>query len=273
LTFAVHDHEGREYGCSYFDLGKVEEGELQSAFEPYKLKDSDPDEADESEGKEEETADGEDVRLPDVPTEKMVRDQLDKIRPLTDDEFVDDLDDDIEYFCGVFHKGWWSYEWCHNRSIKQFHMSVSESKRDESKAGTNEVRLSVEDIISLGEFKRREISIVGGSGDEFPKIVATDHYEEGEDCEGKQRGAVVSLSCTAVCEIGAPLGASGNAPAQILSIVEDETCRYQIDVCTPLLCADQFKLANKAKSSKKSIRGMIERSLLGTMCMQKQSGW
>jgi len=104
LTFAVHDHEGREYGCSYFDLGKVEEGELQSAFEPYKLKDSDPDEADESEGKEEETADGEDVRLPDVPTEKMVRDQLDKIRPLTDDEFVDDLDDDIEYFCGVFHK-------------------------------------------------------------------------------------------------------------------------------------------------------------------------
>ena len=54
----------------------------------------------------------------------------------------------IAGLCSQIHMGWWSYEWCHLKEVRQFHVAVS---GDDSKTA----KFEIQDVTSLG--KQRSI--------------------------------------------------------------------------------------------------------------------
>lgn len=162
----------------------------------------------------------------------------------------------LEGACAHRTKGWWTYEWCHRREVRQYHQV--NSKREPN--------------WSLGSYSRSE----GGSEDSPADAVAStvDVFDiGGQRCDETEQGRVarVSFSCCEEEKLSrkndrrpAAKKSSRNAiRATLSSIRETQLCEYSIVVCAPSLCATQSPNVTAAR---------LLSSLEGK-CQPLQDGW
>ena len=201
----------------------------------------------------------------------------------------------LEGLCAQIHKGWWSYEWCYETNLVQFHVQMSKET----------VSLEIQDITLLGSFERREWNMdltnadrnpLAGNLQEVARV--TEIHEGGTICPdtGKPRRASVNLMCCTdeimaqkrtILKKDNSLLAKANELA-VYEIEEQTTCHYNVTVCTPLLCAETSDETetNAAKQKKaavpdrhehkegESIMEILERTLGGDkpVCLQSITG-
>jgi len=158
--------------------------------------------------------------------------------------------------CSQIHLGWWSYEWCYNAGVTQFHIHV-----DKDSSG-----LELRDVTGLGTFDKRKFQIPGhrteeeAEDEDFPSsnkysqdedeiAQVVDSYTNGDICPetGEPRRTKVHYYCCSdklMERYKSPVLRDGNpVVSKIVSIVKliedpDAVCAYSITVCTPLLCRD-----------------------------------
>jgi len=128
--------------------------------------------------------------------------------------------------CDVLNLGWWSYEWCHEKSVRQFHV--------DQQAGI------IDPQWSLGEFSHRDGAAAAAAEGDEAVDPAVDVFTGGQHCDetGQGRATRVEFRCCAKEEQPKKAGRKAlPALAVLASIREPETCTYEATVCTPLLCA------------------------------------
>jgi Glucosidase II beta subunit-like protein len=158
----------------------------------------------------------------------------------------------LEGVCSQIHLGWWSYEWCYDQSVTQFHIHVE----------TGSSGLELRDVTSLGKFEKRKFTVdlsvdnpqllpaVNKYAEDEPELSrVTDTYSGGDVCDatGKPRATQVQYFCCSdrvMAKYRGPVLRHGNPMnskiVSIVSLLEDpqEVCTYTITVCTPLLCEE-----------------------------------
>ncbi len=156
--------------------------------------------------------------------------------------------------CAQIHQGWWSYEWCYEGKVTQFHVEIHDSN-------SKEKIFSLEDITSLGDFKERSIIPSPASkaslSEESSQPTRTDHNQNavevrevflgGDVCldTGRRRETTVFLQCCpdtiAAKRKGTVMQKAVPRETDLLyiqSVTEsaDHTCVYTMTICTLLLC-------------------------------------
>jgi hypothetical protein len=165
------------------------------------------------------------------------------------DDNVEDRLAQLDGICAQIHQGWWSYEWCYEGRVTQFHVKI------EGLGKQNQV-FKVEDVTSLGDFKRRRTT--------SPKMEEVEHnrYEHGTTSvdvfqeflgggicleTGKHRETTAHMTCCAPSSAAKNKGTvlykgepfeTDLVYIQAVAESKKEMCKYTINVCTPLLCDD-----------------------------------
>jgi hypothetical protein len=127
--------------------------------------------------------------------------------------------------CLVKTVGWWTYEYCHNMFVRQYHMEagklIGETKYlgfYEKETEWNQEHVNrVKEL--LGAFKGS--SVLGQT-----YAYHTVHFVNGTECDitGQPRSAKVEIFCTV------------EGVDTLVEVKEDTTCNYTLRVQTPLLC-------------------------------------
>jgi hypothetical protein len=178
--------------------------------------------------------------------------------------------------CAQMHPDWWSYEWCYDRKVTQFHINVDSLQAGES------FDIQLEDITSLGRFAERKIiSFVDENSRPYldPNAIegldfaegrielarVKDTFLNGDVCPetGKPRVTESTLRCCServlskskggLLKNGRPLS------TDILTLVQttewsEAVCHYNITLCTPLLCDDTSTTNDSSNSNLKNRR-------------------
>ena len=152
----------------------------------------------------------------------------------------------LEQICAQIHQGWWSYEWCYQQSLAQFHVAMKDGKVD------------VEDVTSLGRFVYRkwfldlhnnieDVNPLAENTKELARVL--DIHEGGTLCPdtNEPRRAVVNILCCSenIMSKKKALLRKGSKPIEsdddlvVHSVKEDpeKICTYNVTICTSLLCA------------------------------------
>ena len=213
---------------------------------------------------------------------------------------------ELHSICGQIHKGWWSYEWCFEEAITQFHIDYN--------AETNTIQ--VENILDLGHYNRRIILLdmknlpTNEFAENTPEIArVTDVYTDGSVCDetGESRVTNVNMVCCSeniaqqhkgmLHKQGHPVTSN---IAVFVDIQEDDDilCLYNVTVCTPLLCdtsdindgagssdvsgKSEYRVLSRSTPTDKelamakeneSIREILDR-VLNMLCLQtNHGGW
>lgn len=173
--------------------------------------------------------------------------------------------------CAQLHpSSWWSYEWCHQETVKQFHVKVSKSSNEKIQS------FELEHITSLGSFSGRRIEVATtDTGDdtipaneksrdltqgkkEIGRVVDT--FVGGGTCpnSGKPRVTEATFRCCSKRYIeknkGGVLKNGNQIDTDLVSVFQatedsDMVCHYNITLCTPLLCEDYDDVDGTAGSS------------------------
>eukprot|EP00602_Paraphysomonas_sp_CaronLab_P003035 CAMPEP_0185031628 /NCGR_PEP_ID=MMETSP1103-20130426/19204_1 /TAXON_ID=36769 /ORGANISM="Paraphysomonas bandaiensis, Strain Caron Lab Isolate" /LENGTH=413 /DNA_ID=CAMNT_0027567203 /DNA_START=239 /DNA_END=1480 /DNA_ORIENTATION=+ len=129
--------------------------------------------------------------------------------------------------CTMFSVGWWSYEWCYQKEVSQFHIEprkVRETRRNP--------------IWSLGIYEHNEI-LTDADG-VISEVV--EYFSGGQICHENdmQRSSEVHLTCCEknMQETRRPIDIPADQIASLDRVVEPDLCYYEIHLCTPLLCPD-----------------------------------
>jgi len=156
----------------------------------------------------------------------------------------------------------------------------------------------IDSLVSLGKFQGqlyqveietmpKKIKHVDGMNTrQGGQIVLIQLYDGGTTCDetGMPRHATAKLRCCTPEQHNFILDyqrATGvEAKALLFKVVEDtqKICSYTAEVCTPLLCGDEFKatselrVGNKKEGATQSVRATLERKL-GHICLQRNDGW
>lgn len=186
--------------------------------------------------------------------------------------------------CAQIHLGWWSYEWCHEDRVAQFHVEFVNSKDPLQ-------RLQLTDLTNLGTFSLRNVRPPGTDMSD-PAVdfkesdprnknrrknldwemlrgglneigIAEDVYVGGDTCPdtGKPREMQVIYRCCSNLHMARFQGrdaaktvAGGGVPAVIADLFEKEdTCQYEATICTPLLCSGGDEAEKVTAGSGKSL--------------------
>jgi len=198
--FTTRDGQGRLYSCRIYNENELESDTLStslfdSAMERerglFKLVREDDDDEEEKEEEEEELDSDKDEQkhkgnIVGNPNEQKISSEQskDNIKDYesknsntkhTSDKF--DISSRLERlngYCAQLHKDWWSYEWCHDKSVSQFHLAMNmnggETQTSASAAAAVAVALgytagpglelatfSIESVTLLGKFSQREV--------------------------------------------------------------------------------------------------------------------
>jgi len=161
--------------------------------------------------------------------------------------------------CAQIHMGWWSYSWCHQADIKQFHVVIS--KKD-----GHVQNLEIEDITVLGKFSERRVKLPENDnvdftegetwgkpkyfGDRKPLGAIVETFVDGDVCPNTHQprqtqvtiqccsDAVIAKSKGGVLRDGVPIETD---KVSLIEITESKNppCVYRMNVCTQLLCASE----------------------------------
>ena len=186
----------------------------------------------------------------------------------------------LEGQCDVLSMGWWSYEWCHRKHVRQFHVDHA--------AGT------VDPEWSLGSFAHsQELAAGEASADQFPVV---DDFAGGQHCDetGSGRSTRVEFRCCEGAADAATAGASAKqgrgkrgkaargskqqaaaAVASLASISEPSVCNYEAVICTPLAC--DYAAAGAATGDERADAGRNASAFeliepLGALCFSRHEG-
>jgi len=138
------------------------------------------------------------------------------VKPLSDPQIVRDfLMGDHCLYGGT---GWWKYEFCYGKTVKQYHEEKGERAQ----------------LINLGHFdKSKHIQWLKENPSKVPKTAefrkhVSHFYSDGDFCElsGKPRQIEVKLKCKP----------SQSISAVTLYLLEPKTCEYILGVESPLIC-------------------------------------
>jgi hypothetical protein len=207
----------------------------------------------------------------------------------------------LQGVCAHVHLGWWSYEWCFEKHVTQFHIELDVASG----------KVVVSDYKRLGDFVARTMETDEGqlraeknelAGD-LPELARTfDSYMNGDVCpetNGPRTTTVQMVCCSPdimasrrdttahVKEAGKVKHNNDNhSPlAFIYSLVEtkDAVCQYTVTVCTTLLCdtpldgedgSAGLSPVKKNSNEKESVLDILQRTL-GELCLQSNAagGW
>ena len=204
---------------------------------------------------------------------------------------------ELSGICGQLHKGWWSYEWCYETTVSQFHLQF------EAQDG----QVQIESVSTLGRYHSRTVLVDFGADEKLPNNYAegqteiarvVDEYTDGQLCdEGDQqpRKAFVHMQCCGpevMDKTRGLLHRDGKRiqshDAAVMHIAEDPTCTYNVTVCTPLLCRESAERSllqddeendgavappgsRKPPGGDETVRELLRRAL-GNYCLQSESG-
>jgi Glucosidase II beta subunit-like protein len=174
------------------------------------------------------------------------------------------LRESLHGVCGQVHKGYWSYEWCFEREVTQFHVEYDTT--------TNQVK--VDQVTNLGMYAHREMYFLDQQSDENehtmvnewaedePEVARiVDAHLDGTLCGGTDvttptpRRTYALLQCCSDKIVKRHKGMihREGRPYQtdliaVLDVVEDPDiqCLYNVTVCTPLLCGSSSTTAAAA---------------------------
>lgn len=222
--------------------------------------------------------------------DSLINDQREEQWALSDDKFLTDETlrrlRELTGVCGQIHQGWWSYEWCYEQSVTQFHVALN--------ANTGE--LTVSDYATLGIFQQREVyvdfedSSINDMAEDEPEFSrVTEVYRDGSKCPetGEARRTYVNLQCCSprILERQQGLIHREQKPlesniASVMNVEEDSisVCTYNLTICTPLLCGKKHdesdgtsKETMAGSYGNESIRGILDRTL-GRRCLRTGNG-
>ena len=176
----------------------------------------------------------------------------------------------LQDICAQNHAGWWSYEWCNEKQVSQFHVHVKQVTETDKDGNTLHVdkQMEIQDVTTVGKFKQRSVRIDEikasskarrvvvdqGDGREHlaGEVVITDTFDTGDWCDefGIHRSVQVEIRCCHdLQEQAAKRKDVSFGKAVLKSVVENdqEKCTYKTVVCSHLLCPEAFEAENKKK--------------------------
>jgi hypothetical protein len=203
--------------------------------------------------------------------------------------------------CAHLNQGWWSYEWCFEGKIKQFHLEIQAS-------GGMEQILTATDVTSLGEFLGRNFDVLVTPNDSHNENTAFEHetksernvvqitedFVGGDICldTGRPRQTRVLLRCCPGSTAGKKRGTAMRngipLPVDIVYIQDvtessENVCFYRMTVCTTLLCdrnsndsIDHKRTPQEKNDLENStISNILEITFErpGKKCIQYSAGW
>ena len=185
--------------------------------------------------------------------------------------------------CLDFHQGYWSFQWCHEMFVIQYHTS------------RNGERTTTASSMSLGTHVREYVHgqgdsisaperVVDSDGDDTAdadsKILHAEYFVNGSFCEKAEqnRTALVSFQCCVSRENTPPAAMQGKFTSmRIQHVHEPSTCNYDIRICVPDLCdwisanqpldthplagRDEATLTNESNSTSNPHSGELDTSL------------
>lgn len=167
----------------------------------------------------------------------------------------------INIFILVQGFGWWKYEFCYGRYVRQFHID----------------RNGVETSVMLGFFDEElHKKWIDEHEEKKPKPVGlrahlSHFYQGGTLCEltGKRRQTEVKLKCMD--------SKSGSSTSVSLYLMEPQTCQYVLGVESPLICdllkkADEYGLMNMASGVNKESSDSEDGVFLGNAVVEDVEG-
>lgn len=246
--FQVRDALGRPFSCRAYHEDELDARTLTDGmFEPPVLR-ADPDRVEDN---------NKEIMDSSVPT---VDEKDHESIVLNSKEDLDRKLAPLQGMCAQFHQGWWSYEWCYEGKVTQFHVEVKD-------LGRRSQMLTVGDVTSLGEFRERKVANTGSSSvndhsggrrgttkkvDNADKVNAVEVFTDGDVCTetGKPRETTALLMCCSAAHTKKSRGTvvyngepfeTDLVSLQSVTESKQKICTYTITVCTPLLCDDQAK--------------------------------
>jgi len=176
----------------------------------------------------------------------------------------------LQETCAQHHAGWWSYEWCNEKQVSQFHVHVKQVVETDDDGNTLhfDKQMEIQDVTTVGKFKQRSVRIneieesskarrvVVNQGDGREnlagEIVIVDIFDSGDWCDefGIHRSVQVEIKCCPeLKEEAAKRKDILFGKAVLKSVVEDgrEKCTYKTVVCSQLLCPESFEDENRKK--------------------------
>ncbi|KAJ1719146.1 Protein OS-9 [Coemansia erecta] len=155
-----------------------------------------------------------------------------------------ELLDSLKSECITYVKGWWTYEYCHNKYVRQSHRLESDGS---GHVDTIDYMLGdhqhlqrfpalPEGESGSGESELVQTTKVGRVG---RKRFLTQVWGGGTECDltGRPRRITIQFHC------------DPNGPERIAAINEERTCQYAMAINTPRLCADPMFYDNSASAA------------------------
>eukprot|EP00603_Paraphysomonas_imperforata_P003268 CAMPEP_0114421152 /NCGR_PEP_ID=MMETSP0103-20121206/4927_1 /TAXON_ID=37642 ORGANISM="Paraphysomonas imperforata, Strain PA2" /NCGR_SAMPLE_ID=MMETSP0103 /ASSEMBLY_ACC=CAM_ASM_000201 /LENGTH=455 /DNA_ID=CAMNT_0001589657 /DNA_START=250 /DNA_END=1617 /DNA_ORIENTATION=+ len=173
--------------------------------------------------------------------------------------------DRLQNVCIIKAIDWWSYEWCHRKEVKQFHLDVDHNAKKHFRNPEWSLGTYVYSDYYSNEFDEETVEEV------------IDYYEDGQMCDETEKGRKTEVHlrcCSEDRAIHTYKGADGIPTDKILTfqqIRETQTCSYQIDLCTPLLCEEIQHADRPDKLKALTLTDFMEQ--FRHTCMQRQENW
>uniref|UniRef100_A0A7S2DT72 MRH domain-containing protein n=1 Tax=Octactis speculum TaxID=3111310 RepID=A0A7S2DT72_9STRA len=165
---------------------------------------------------------------------------------------VDTLMNALVGQCDTLRTGWWSYEWCHRKYVRQFHIDDAQGTLDP--------------VWSLGQYNHS--TRVNATIERSDSMV--DYFVGGQHCHetGEGRQSKVDLRCCTEAEhkVKSKKDRKSSAIASFASIREPGLCSYEVTICTPMLCG-----AVQGGGKNHTALDFLE-ALQGT-CFSRHEGW
>jgi hypothetical protein len=299
----VRDGHGQQYACRVYEERELDPSSLSdSLFDPPKLRSEG---RDYSRSQEEVDNDGTRASSGEKTANNFEQNNIEGVLSAI---LINTRLGQLKGYCGHLYMGWWSYEWCFEQYISQFHIELDPASE----------KIQASDFTRLGEFHSRSITTDPSSrpknllaSGEVELATIVEKYEGGDICPetGKFRSSTVTIICCSSDVISThknklPTGGfrqgsglqSNVVDAALYSVRERDMCTYDLVVCTSLLCAgpstelvpnDNGKAKVKIMSgtashpfaktrvatADESVREILDRTL-GSVCLQSvPGGW
>ncbi|KAK1936720.1 Protein OS-9 [Phytophthora citrophthora] len=143
--------------------------------------------------------------------------------------------------CVTRNEGWWTYEFCFGRSLRQYH-------RDGDGRVTAEFSLGTFDTAGNGELERTGSALVSEHIDathDVSRPAYLELYDHGTFCKEFENHAPRKAKVFYYCS-------QGGTSHHILTVKETQTCAYTVKVSSPVLCDHPHFLNDEQKSDQEA---------------------
>jgi hypothetical protein len=164
----------------------------------------------------------------------------------------------LEGKCTVSRQGWWTYQWCHRKEIRQYHTNDDGSRQQDWSLG----RFSPKPDRATHKLAKRG----------FPTKHEPHFFTGGQRCDetkGSGRWTEIHFDCCANDDSAiARQAEEENEDTYIRSIEEPGVCHYRMRICAKLLCPKPPKRTCKGKMLPRKEK---KRSTNGTLAAARPS--